>query len=100
MIDEDVSQWRAVCDPDVHFYVRKCEEPPCTITIEVRPPYCDRGRYIAKLFPEPPFALQVDHQDGWPRYYFDLGRAMRECEAWLIFRARQRARRRPRTERT
>lgn len=55
----------------------------CTITCEERPSYCDRGNYIYKLFPTGELALSIDHQDGWPRYYFDQDRANLECEAWL-----------------
>jgi hypothetical protein len=28
-------------------------------------------------------AIELDSADGWPRYYFDLAVAKRECEAWL-----------------
>ncbi len=61
----------------------------CEITIEPRPSYCDRGNYIAKLFPTGTLARDIDHQDGWPRYYFDLDRAKAECEAWLVKRRQQ-----------
>jgi hypothetical protein len=57
----------------------------CLITMEPRPYYCDRGNFLMKLHPRPgsKLALDVDGQDGWPRYYFDKGRAKREVEAWL-----------------
>lgn len=55
----------------------------CHITLEPRPAYCDRGNYIAKLFPIGALDLSIDHQDGWPRYYFDQDRAKLEIEAWL-----------------
>lgn len=55
----------------------------CLITLEPRPAYCDRGNFIAKLFPRGTFSLEIDHQDGWPRYYFDEKRAKLEIEAWL-----------------
>ncbi len=64
--------------------------PECLITIEPRPSYCDRGRYIAKLFPTAALALDIDGQDLWPRYYFDLERAKAECDAWLEKRAQRR----------
>lgn len=60
--------------------------PTVTITIERRPPYCDRGSFLAKVFVTSPTELFVDEQDGWPRYYFDLERAKAECEAWLTKR--------------
>lgn len=53
------------------------------ITLEERPPYCDRGRYFAKVFTN---GIFVDEADCWPRYYFDLERAKAECEAWIEFR--------------
>lgn len=55
----------------------------CSITIEGRPSYCDRGNYLAKLHVDDPRRVSVDEADLWPRFYFDLGRAMLECEAWL-----------------
>jgi len=59
----------------------------CTITLEARPRYCDRGNFIAKLFNQGPVKeLYIDETDGWPRYYFDLERAKLEIEAWLVKR--------------
>lgn len=55
----------------------------CTITIEPRPRYCDRGNWIAKLHPRGELALEIDGSDGWPRYYFSLDRMMEEIGAWL-----------------
>ncbi len=55
----------------------------CLICIEARPSYCDRGSYIAKIFPTGKLAREMDDADGWPRYYFDLQRGKLECEAWL-----------------
>lgn len=56
-----------------------------SITLDSRPPYCDRGNFLAKCFPatSTPLALSFDNQDGWPRYYFDRERAKLEIEAWL-----------------
>jgi hypothetical protein len=56
------------------------------ITLEPRPHYCDRGNWIAKLFPEGELAREIDASDCWPRYYFDEARAKLEIEAWLIKR--------------
>lgn len=67
------------------------------ITIEARPHYCDRGRWLAKLFAGGEFAMEIDASDGWPRYYFDLHSAMRECEAWLDFRIKKKAKAAPPT---
>lgn len=70
----------------------------CQITLEKRPGYCDRGNFIAKISPldlemtmTPEMLhawvrLGIDHSDGWPRYYFDEGRAKAEIEAWLVKR--------------
>ncbi len=55
----------------------------CTVTLEARPHYCDRGNFIAKLHPVGRFALEIDGADMWPRYYFDQARAKLEIEAWL-----------------
>ena len=55
----------------------------CTITLEKRPSYCDRGNWIAKVFPDGQLAMDMDNQDGWPRYYFDEQRAKDEILAWL-----------------
>ena len=55
----------------------------CSITIEPRPHYCDRGNYIAKLHALGKLSNDIDGSDGWPRYYFDLDRAKQEVEAWM-----------------
>lgn len=59
-----------------------------TITLEPRPVYCDRGNWIAKLFPESggDLALSIDHADMWPRYYFDYESAKSEIMAWIMKR--------------
>jgi hypothetical protein len=45
----------------------------------------DRGNWVAQVSVDRnhELALSLDHQDGWPRYYFDLARAKAEIEAWL-----------------
>lgn len=53
------------------------------ITLEPRPGYCDRGNFLAKIWPTGELAREIDSQDGWPRYYFDETRAKLEIEAWL-----------------
>lgn len=58
----------------------------CTITLEARPAYCDRGNWLAKLHARGTLARDLDDSDGWPRYYFDLDAAKSECEAWLLKR--------------
>lgn len=56
----------------------------CTIYLEPRPAYCDRGHWWAKIDSRPP--LYIDFADGWPRYYFSSARAARELEDWLKWR--------------
>lgn len=63
----------------------------CTVTLEPRPHYCDRGRFMAQIWPEgtlEPYDVDIDDADGFPRYYFDEERAKLEMEAFL--RARRR----------
>ena len=55
----------------------------CTITLEPRPHYCDRGNFIAKLHPDGELAQSIDINDLWPRYYFDKERAKLEIYSWL-----------------
>lgn len=53
----------------------------CTIELKARPPYCNRGNWVATI-EDAPF-LSIDLHDAWPRYYFDPARAKLELEAWL-----------------
>lgn len=55
----------------------------CYIWMDERPPYCDRGRWLARLEVFDWRALHIDAADGWPRYYFDFERAKAEIEAWM-----------------
>ena len=50
----------------------------CTIYLEPRPEYCDRGNFLAKVD-----GVELDGCDGWPRYYFSEAAAKSEIEAWL-----------------
>ena len=63
----------------------QCALGHARVTIERRPPYCDRGHWIAKVFG----IADIDHQDGFPRYYMDLERAKAEMAEWLDWRQRQ-----------
>lgn len=60
----------------------------CRIWMQARPPYCDRGNWLAHIEPTTHDVrkLHLDDADRWPRYYFDLQRAKAEVEAWLIKR--------------
>lgn len=55
----------------------------CEIYMEPRPGYCDRGNWVAKLDAFGDLALDIDRQDGWPRYYMSLERGKLEVEDWL-----------------
>ncbi len=52
------------------------------LTIESRPPYCDRGRWCVKAFPKD-YRFTVDNQDSFPRYYFGNEACADEVVAWL-----------------
>jgi len=54
---------------------------PCLIWIQERPHYCDRGRYVVMT------DAPLDHQEGWPRYYFDLNVAKTEIDRWVAGRS-------------
>ncbi len=68
--------------------VWRCRAKQTTVELYSRPHYCDRGRWEAHIdcpgFPTNP--KPFDGHDGFPRYYFDLGRAKREMEALFNFR--------------
>ena len=53
------------------------------LVVTARPPYCDRGRFMAQVESTNPRTLFIDHQDGFPRYYFNLDRALTEMQDWL-----------------
>lgn len=55
----------------------------CILYLSTRPSYCDRGNYLVQLDAHGDFVLEVDHQDGFPRYYFDFDAACAEIIAWL-----------------
>lgn len=68
---------------------QEIEGKNCTVTLENRPPHCDRGRFIAKIFLKPGktvMDLHIDGADAWPRYYFFESHAKLEVEQWLRFR--------------
>ncbi len=61
----------------------------CVILLQQRPAYCDRGNFLAQIMSKPggdPVRLNIDHQDGWPRYYMDRDNAHDEIELWLMKR--------------
>lgn len=85
-------KWKQVGGAEGHGTYQTILGKGCAITLEPRPHYCDRGNFIAKIFPRSDvtpaevMALNLDEQDGWPRYFFDEARAKAEIEAWLVKR--------------
>lgn len=65
---------------------QEIEGKNCTITLEERPAWCDRGRFIAKVFQKDRVIPCFDDQDGFPRYYFFESHAKLELEQFLRFR--------------
>jgi len=59
---------------------------PCSVSIQPRPAYCDRGNWVATADSTKPYDL--DGADGFPRYYMDLERAKAELEDWMLKRYR------------
>jgi hypothetical protein len=53
-----------------------------TVTLEPRPPHCDRGKWIGKVFG----LDDIDQGDAFPRYYMDEERAKLELSTWLHHR--------------
>lgn len=72
--------------------IYRCQTKQTTVEIHPRPHYCDRGSWLAHVdCPEYPHGFPInpkpfDHADAYPRYYFDLQRAIQETEA--MFRKR------------
>ncbi len=53
-------------------------------SIEKRPPYCDRGNFIVKIFVNSnQVRLYIDQSDMFPRYYFGFDNMISELEQWL-----------------
>lgn len=73
--------------PDT-FGAQSIKGEECEIVLTRRPAYCDRGNFLATIFPTGKLAMELDYADGWNpgRYYMDEERAKAEIEAWLIKR--------------
>lgn len=56
------------------------------VWIAPRPPYCDRGHYLAQV----DGLDDIDGGDAFPRYFMDLDRAKLEMAEWLAWRLRTR----------
>lgn len=71
--------------PEDATYV-EVEGKDCIVSVEPRPHYCDRGRWIVKPRLKPgrsSIDLNVDEHDGFPRYYFGDVALANELMAWL-----------------
>ncbi len=53
------------------------------VSIENRQSYCDRGRFIVKVFSDCVKTFYVDHQDAFPRYYFSFDNLLSEIYQWF-----------------
>jgi hypothetical protein len=58
----------------------------CTIWLQKRPGWCDRGRWSATLDAWGRLGSTIDQQDAWPRYYMNLSFAKSECLEWIMHR--------------
>lgn len=55
--------------------------------IDLRPPYCDRGRFRFGVMHGVP---SLDGADSFPRYFMSLDAAIEEAESWLLWRLHKR----------
>ena len=55
---------------------------PVECYLERRPPYCDRGHFYLKIDGR----LNLDDQDGFPRYFFRFEEACRHARDFLKWR--------------
>ena len=51
--------------------------------IAMRPPMCDRGRWLLNADSKDSRILTIDHADRFPRYYFNDTSLCVELKAWL-----------------
>lgn len=61
--------------------------PKVAITIQRRPHYCDRGRWLVQVSSHDDRRLCIDWADGFPRYYFHTEVVMAEVFAWMNARS-------------
>lgn len=78
--------WSAAGIPGSGVEVHRIVGRDCSIELQPRPAYCNRGNWLATIDATGELARELDHADGWPRYYFDLNLAKVEVEAWLVKR--------------
>lgn len=53
-----------------------------SINIEGRAPYCDRGRFMVRIFSRS-MDLYIDAADIFPRYFFHWDCLIKEMETWM-----------------
>jgi hypothetical protein len=76
-------RWLCIDDGNLYEAYYEASTIYFDFSLEPRPLYCDRGRWIAKVQSKvAPSVDVIDEQDGWPRYYMTLENAMSECELW------------------
>jgi hypothetical protein len=79
-VGSKMSKWRKT------EHIQEIDGRDCFIWIEKRPPYCDRGNFLAHVALKADgdwLGLGLDEQDGWPRYYMREETAKQEIEDWL-----------------
>lgn len=71
----------------IHSQYPQCEIKAGKITMIVshRPVYCDRGRYNIFIEKTPDSLFGIDAEDCFPRYFFNLQRAIDELKDWYDF---------------
>jgi len=73
-------QWSEQREGPIVFYVIEVGDK-LVATLEMRPQYCDRGRWYVKCF-----IPGIDAADGFPRYYMHFETAKEETLLWLRWR--------------
>lgn len=70
---------RGELGPD--YFDVECET--AQISVELRPPYCNRGRFIVQADSYDERVISIDWADGFPRYYFGVEACASELLAWM-----------------
>lgn len=78
-------QWTCF-DEKYDLWEPRIELPDVTIIMERRNWYCDRGRWGFWASSTDSRKVCIDFADGFPRYFFDLQRAIDEMYDWIEFR--------------
>lgn len=59
---------------------------PALFTIQTRPHYCDRGRFIVQCFSQDPSLFYIDDADLFPHYYFKMENMLSELLEFIKVR--------------